>query len=516
MQFIRKIRQYMGFAREDLPDQPTTEELASRRVQQVAGLMQWLPNPDRILQKTGKRIEHLRNLTADDEVFSAQEWLFGAVRDVEWDLEHDGSNEAAVEVVQSVIDGLDWDRIDSEVIDARLYGYQPMEVMWADTGGYWLPLDVVGKPPEWFGYNRKNELGLRTQKRTEDYQVVPPEKFICIRHRPSFLNPYGESALSRCFWPVTFKKGDLRFWITFAEKYGMPHAVGKHPRGAQNEEIEELLDSLASMVQDAVAAVPDDSSVELLESPFKSASSGVYEAIIKYCERSIQKVIVSSEMVTSAGEYGTQALGESQIEEVAGKVISGLLRMKRSLVNELIDLIWHFNFAGQDGKPTYEIKDEPDASKEKAERDEKLVGQGVRFTASYYQREYNLSEDDFELSEPQSPAAEGRAPAGAAQAGGAPAFSSFADARAAGGQAAVDELVASITAGDEDNQAAMETLLEPVMEQVMNGDSAEAVMMSLAQAYPDLDGAALEERMRSLFFVADVWGRLSEEQDATE
>ena len=62
----------------------------------------------------------------------------------------------------------------------------------------------------------------------------------------------------------------------------------------------------------------------------------------------------------------------------------------------------------------------------------------------------------------------------------------------------------------------METLLEPVMEQVMNEDSAEAVMMSLAQAYPDLDGAALEERMRSLFFVADVWGRLSEEQDATE
>jgi len=40
------------------------------------------------------------------------------------------------------------------------------------------------------------------------------------------------------------------------------------------------------------------------------------------------------------------------------------------------------------------------------------------------------------------------------------------------------------------------------------------VMTELARAYPDLDAAALEERLRSLFFAAEVWGRLSDEQEA--
>ncbi|GHK44416.1 hypothetical protein ECZU08_00120 [Escherichia coli] len=34
--------------------------------------------------------------------------------------------------------------------------------------------------------------------------------------------------------------------------------IGKHPRGANDAEIEKLLDSMEQMVEDAVAAIPDD------------------------------------------------------------------------------------------------------------------------------------------------------------------------------------------------------------------------------------------------------------------
>ncbi|MCZ6127734.1 DUF935 family protein, partial [Escherichia coli] len=64
-------------------------------------------------------------------------------------------------------------------------------------------------------------------------------------------------------WPVAFKKGGMKFWLRFAEKFGSPWVIGKHPRGANDAEIEKLLDSMEQMVEDAVAAIPDDSSIEL-------------------------------------------------------------------------------------------------------------------------------------------------------------------------------------------------------------------------------------------------------------
>ena len=41
-----------------------------------------------------------------------------------------------------------------------------------------------------------------------------------------------------------------------------------------------------------------------------------------------------------------------------------------------------------------------DIQKDRSERDTELNNQGVRFTSKYYQRTFNLAEDDFEIVEP--------------------------------------------------------------------------------------------------------------------
>jgi phage gp29-like protein len=90
----------------------------------------------------------------------------------------------------------------------------------------------------------------------------------------------------------------------------------------------------------------------------------------------------------------------------------------------------------------------------------------------------------------------------------------FAGADEQGGQAALDALIEAVAEDDEENQALMEELLAEPMRMIREGENPEAVMTELARAYPDLDASALEERLRSLFFAAEVWGRLSDEQDA--
>lgn len=525
MDFFRSVRRAFGFEHRDLPDEaPSTGEVATRKVAAMTGLMQWLPNPDDILQKTSKRIEHLSKLLYDDEVFSSVQVIHAALREVDFELKHDGSNPEAVEVIEEWIGAYDWERLDNEIIEGRLYGYQPLEIMWSETvgttpqGSFWRPADVVGKPPQWFVYDDENHLNLRRMKTARNPQAlkpVAPEKFIVARHKPSYNNPYGQAVLSRCWWPYTFKKGDLRFWITFAEKYGMPLAVGKHPPNASEEDVNTLLDQLTSIVQDSVAAVPDDESVELLEAN-RVSSSEVFQDIIAWAEASMQKVILSSEMVTSAGEYGTQAQADPQIEKVAGKVLGAVARLKMQVVNELIDLVWHLNFEGQEGKPEYGLKEDREASVERAERDTQLANQGVRFTEQYYQREYGLEPGDFELAEPGERGGAPQAGAG----GGLPGFEgetralAFADADEQGGEAALDAVIEAVAEDDEQNQAMMEELLAEPMRLIQEGEDPDVVMEELTRAYPDLDASALEERLRSLFFAAEVWGRLSEEQEA--
>jgi hypothetical protein len=35
-----------------------------------------------------------------------------------------------------------------------------------------------------------------------------------------------------CYWPLVFKKGGLKFWLAFTEKFGSAFSVGKLPRSA--------------------------------------------------------------------------------------------------------------------------------------------------------------------------------------------------------------------------------------------------------------------------------------------
>ena len=115
--------------------------------------------------------------------------------------------------------------------------------MWASENGLLLPIEIVGKPQEWFVFDEDNRLMLRT-KENRNGDIVPEKKFLLATQQADYMNPYGRADLAMCFWAATFKKGGFKFWLEFAEKYGSPWLVGKYPRNANAHESEELLDSM--------------------------------------------------------------------------------------------------------------------------------------------------------------------------------------------------------------------------------------------------------------------------------
>ncbi len=81
----------------------------------------------------------------------------------------------------------------------------------------------------------------------------------------------------------------------------MPFLIGKHPRGTSKEDTDNLADMLESMIQDAIAVIPDDSSIEIQEAA-KGSSADVFEKLIDKMNAEISKAILGQTLTTEIGQ----------------------------------------------------------------------------------------------------------------------------------------------------------------------------------------------------------------------
>lgn len=360
-----------------------------------------LPDPDPVLKKQGKSLSVYKELTSDDHLFSVMGTRIAGVRSKEWAIDRGGSKTRQAKIIEDLFNNTikPFDLMGS-IMDAPFYGYSVMEVVWEQRDGLFLPARIVSKPKEWFAFTPNGELLLKTRSNRTG-ESVPAYKFLVARSRASYENPYGEKILSRCFWPVAFKKGGIKFWVTFAEKYGMPLMIGKKPRSAKKEETEALADQLENMIQDAVGVIPDDSSVEIVEASGKASSADVYERLANFMNASISKAVLGQTLTTEVGKTGSYAASQTH-EQVRGDLITEDTHLVEDTFNTLIGWIWELNF-GSGNKPVFSLYEEEDVDKALAERDQILTNAGVKFTKSYFMKAYGFEEGDIEIAETPKP-----------------------------------------------------------------------------------------------------------------
>jgi phage gp29-like protein len=229
---------------------------------------------------------------------------------------------------------------------------------------------------------------------------LPFGKFVFCRHFPTYDNPYGTRLLSRCFWPVFFKRGGLKFWVTFCEKYGMPFLFGQYRRGATDTDQTALLNSLASMVQDAVAIGPEGSTVSILQAT-GSASSDNYQSFIAAMDAEVSKVIMGHTLTAEVSERGGAYAQSRTAENVLEAYREGDEKLYATFME---DLAWIYGQVNAPGVPTpnFAWYQEEDPLQEFADGDKTLCegDNRLKFAKSYYVRRYGFQEDDFEFVEP--------------------------------------------------------------------------------------------------------------------
>lgn len=399
-------REYVLF--NDAPRNISNEIATRNRSLDFYSIIQNLPDPDPVLKKQGKDIKVYRELLSDPHVWACVQSRKSGVLSLEWELDRGKAKSKQAQIIEDYFNSIDLNSLISEILNAVLFGFQPIEILWQNTGSVILPRKILAKPPEWFVFDDDNNLKFKS-KENFNGELLPDRQFLCPQYEPTYENPYGERTLSRIFWNITLKRGGLKFWIKFTEKYGMPFLIGKHPRGTSKEDTADFANLLEAMVQDAIAIIPDDSNVEVLEAT-KTSSSETYEKLVDKMNAEVSKAILGQTLTTEIGNKGSYSASKTHFD-VRKDIINADKRIVERTLNQLIKWIYELNFfsgagvssahsfTGQSNIPVFSMYEEEDVDLNLAQRDKILSDSGVKFTKDYLMKTYGFEEKDIEVSQ---------------------------------------------------------------------------------------------------------------------
>lgn len=479
-----------------------TTELATRASVglDLGGFLNWLPDPDPVLNKRGEAADVLEELLADDKVVTCtqirklqtlgkQNYRFrvGCA---------DGQEPTAeakriCDQLNADLENVDLYGLRSAILDAPFFGFTPIELIWETRGGRLRLADAVAKPREWFGWNGENRLVFNP---VSSSQVVPEHKFVVARHFPTFKNPYGLRLLSRCLWPVAFKRGGLQFWLTFAERFGMPWVVAKAPDKFSREQRQGMAADLAAMVQDAVAVLASGSEVDMLSS---NSKGGVHPELVQSMNGAISQVLMGQTLTAEIGKNGSYAASKTHLNVLESFADADELLVV-STMNELAWTYTRVNAPEGTLAPVFEFVQQEDLSS-RADLDKKLKELGARFRKGYFVRVYGLAEDEFDVADP---AQEPGAPFSGSTASST---ASFAEPPARSAQDDIDGAIADILP---DAVAANTALTSAILDAVNRAETPEDAMLLLAELLgSEAETAELEELLARIMVNAELRGR---------
>ena len=382
-------------------------------------VQQFLPNPDIVLKRRGQSIVIYRELLSDSHLAAVLDSRSSATLGHDWVIDRNDCPARPFKAIEnwffnilerkSSVDDLSREEMIENLMDVVYWGYQPAELVWGFEGGFWLPMQIVPKPPEWFQWYITNtgvpELRFLSQANPIDGQRPPDEyTLICPRIKPSYENPYGRGVAGRCFWPVVFKRAGMEFWLNFMERFAMPWVVGKM-NSTDTTALTQFTTDLKSLVQDAVIAISGtDKTIEMLEA--KNSKEAGFDVLCNFMDAQMSKTVLGHTLSTDASDKGSYAATRGAMS-VRTDIGVRDTKMIKAIINDVINLILIRNGFTNVSRPSARPFHENEVELERASRDEAVNRVGVRFSKEYFMRVYGYEEGDItEVIDPIQAAAD--------------------------------------------------------------------------------------------------------------
>jgi phage gp29-like protein len=356
--------------------------------------MQPLSNPDQVLQtRLGGNIDTYREVLRDDQVKSTFQQRRLAVISAEWQVEpgaDDAQSKAAAEALKANLDALQFDKITDQQLFAIFFGYGVAEILWGvdEENGLISIAGIKVRERGRFRFGIDGTLFLKSI--TGEYVPMPDRKFWTISTGSDHSdNHYGTGLAHWLYWPVYFKRADIKFWLIFLEKFGAPTAIGKAPAGIANDKDERtrLLNALRAISTESAVVVPEGCEITLLEAARSGAAT--YEQMHGVMNGAISKIVLSQTMTTDDGSSRSQSETHAGVRDMVVTADSDLVCES---FNRGPALWWfEYNMAKWPGaKPpqVWRITEPPEDLSERADRDSKIISLGYEPTEDYMKETY--------------------------------------------------------------------------------------------------------------------------------
>lgn len=360
-----------------------------------------LINPNKILKEVGNSIGGLTDLRTDTHLSSLIQSRKSGILSLEWDIITDGQDSSDNTFLYNIFNNLNINNIISEILEAPLYGYKFLEIVWRYENNRLIPKDVIGKPCEWFTFDNNNIGYFIDNKRNKHF--ASQLKFLLVNHNASYNNPFGESLLSKCFWPIFFKKEAMKLWAFYLDKYSSPYLIGEFVGVNQtpNKEVaEEFGDAMNDLRQSGIMVLGLDQKVTPLDLSHAD-SSNIYKQFILYYNSEMSKAILSQTLTTEQSDTGSYAMSQTHLQ-VRSDIIDADKKLVEETFNELIKKIYYLNFNQKDNLPKFRLYEQEDVDLILSQRDGVLASQtGIKFTKEYFKSAYGFKDTDFDIAETQ-------------------------------------------------------------------------------------------------------------------
>ncbi|HHE70774.1 MAG TPA: DUF935 family protein [Chloroflexi bacterium] len=195
------------------------------------------------------------------------------------------------------------------------------QTVWRLDGGRFTPSRLVRWPQQNFqlGDPTKHYDGNVDQVRivTDQHHTdgVPLEDFglgafICHKQK-NWSQPLARAALFRAVtWYWLFGNYGIRDWSIFLERIGIPPRLGKYGPAAKKADRDALWQAVLNMGKDHACIMPDNSTIELLET--KGLTSGApHPQFIAHLNDQISIAISGNTMSVTQGERGARSAKEA-------------------------------------------------------------------------------------------------------------------------------------------------------------------------------------------------------------
>lgn len=267
----------------------------------------------------------------------SREWQVKPASDAQIDVE-------AADFVREIIDGLPFDRICEDLLDATLKGFAVSEIVWGRDGARIVPEHIVAHDQRRFVFDQDWRPRLLTWANMRDGEPLPDRKFLIHRHGVKGNNPYGLGLGTRLFWPVLFKREGITFWLHFLEKFAGPTVIGSTPYGALTEEQTRFVQTLSQIRTSAAVAVPMGSDVKFLEAARSGTTS--YLEFLTYWDKQISICVNGETLTTDIGNSGSRAASETHADMLQMLVDADADLLSDTLRSQLLTWIVDYNLPG--------------------------------------------------------------------------------------------------------------------------------------------------------------------------